>query len=334
MTDLRDIRREAVFHAEVLLAELDVDPTGRVRVFNLIEDNGVWLTFEPLDRLYGWYQRVDTAAGIAINSSHPVALQRFTAAHELGHHILGHSHSLDDERTIIDGGQGSDPTEVGAHSFAANLLMPLAAVEYHLSRLGLDRAHPIIAAVDAYRLSVELGVSYAAAVVQLASLNKIAWSTVPALRKARPLKLKQELVGRAPDYARAAVWSLDGSDDGRHLLVDTGDELHLRIEEIRSTGYRWVPANATLEGFAVIDDRLIPCDATGPRRYGAPQVRHLAFKATNAGSHSIVVDLRQAWDSAAEPTRRFGVAVDIEAPRISSVGRGVSVNQQPQLVAA
>jgi Zn-dependent peptidase ImmA (M78 family)/predicted secreted protein len=332
--NLRDIRREAVLQAEMLLADLDVGPSGRVRVFDVIEDNGVWLTFEPLDKLYGWYQRVGDAAGVVVNSAHPIALQRFTAAHELGHHVLGHSYSLDDERSVIDGGQGTDPEEVAAHTFAANLLMPLAAIEFHLARLGFDRAKPRITPVAAYQLSVELGVSYAAAVVQLASLNKIPWAAVSTLRKVRPATLKQELVGRVPDYARAAVWSLGGADDGRHLFVDVGDELHIRLEEIRSTGHRWLPAPMTLEGFTVTDDSLVPLENAGPRRYGAPQVRHLILKATNPGRHSILIDLRPAWDDDAGPARRFGVAVDIEASRISAVGRGVSVNQQAQLVAA
>lgn len=334
MANLSHIRREAVLQAEILLADLDIDPSGRVRVFDVIEDDGVWLTFEPLDQLYGWYQRVEAAAGVVINSSHPVPLQRFTAAHELGHHLLGHSYSLDDERTIIDGGQGSDPNEVAAHAFAANLLMPLAAVEFHLDRIGLDRAHPVVAPVDAYRLSVELGVSYTAAVVQLASLNKIPWNTVPTLRKARPVALKRQLVGRVPDYARAAVWSLDAMDDGRHLLVDVGDELHLQLPETRSTGFRWSPTERTLDGFTTLSDSLVPLEAAEPRRYGVSQTRRFVFKATTAGSHSIVIDLTRCWDEDAEPTRRFAIAVDIEAPRISAVGRGVSVNQQPQLVAA
>jgi Zn-dependent peptidase ImmA (M78 family)/predicted secreted protein len=332
MANLRDIRREAVLQAEILLAELDVDPAGRVRVFDVIEDSGVWLNFEPLDKLYGWYQRVQDAAGVVINTSHPVPLQRFTAAHELGHHILGHSYSLDDARSIIDGGQGTDPNEVAAHTFAANLLMPLAAVEFHLARHGFDRAHPSVGPVDVYQLSVELGVSYSAAIVQLASLNKISWNAVPNLRKARPLALKRQLVGRAPDYARAAVWALTGSDDGRHLLVDTGDELHVRLDEIRSTGYRWSPTSTTLEGFTLIDDVLDPVDRNSQRRYGATQIRHLVFKAVKPGKQSIVVDLRQAWNVESEPTSRFGVAIDVEAPRISEVGRGVSLNQQPQLM--
>ncbi|MDQ3569246.1 MAG: ImmA/IrrE family metallo-endopeptidase [Actinomycetota bacterium] len=333
MANLRDVRREAVLQAELLLAELDIGPAERVRVFDVIEDGGVWLTFAPLERLYGWYQRVEAAAGIVINASHPVPLQRFTAAHELGHHLLGHSQSLDDERRIIDGGRGTEPDEVAAHTFAANLLMPLAAVEFHLARMGMERSRPVPTPIDVYRLAVELGVSYSAAAVQLASLNKIPWSIVPELRKVRPLSLKQRLGGRTPDYRRAAVWLLDDRDDGRHLLLDTGDELHLRLDEIRSSGYRWTPAPPTNDGFVLLDDKLEPPDVEGAR-YGTTQCRHLIFKATSPGSHSIVVDLRQPWDREAEPVRRFGVAADIESPRVSEVGRGVSVNQQQQLVAA
>lgn len=146
--------------------------------------------------------------------------------------------------------------EVAAHTFAANLSMPLASVEHHLRRLDLEPAHPRITPVAAYHLSVELGVSYAATVVQLASPNKISWQEVPSLRRARPLSLKEQLVGQGPQYARAAVWPLAATDNGRHLLVDTGDELYLRLAEIRSSGYRWMPAEAALEGFSLLDDRL------------------------------------------------------------------------------
>lgn len=334
MANLRETRREAVFKAEMLLADLDIGPSQRIAVFDAIEDAGVWLTFEPLDRLYGWYQRVDHAAGVVINSSHPAALQRFTAAHELGHHMLGHSYSLDDENSIVDGGRGADPLEVAAHAFAANLLMPLAGVEYHLGRLGLERQRPNITPLAAYRLSVELGVSYAAAVVQLASLNKITWAAAAELRRSRPLDLKRELVGHPPDQSRAAVWLLGDPDDGRHLYVDLGDELHVRVDEVRSSGLRWMPAPVTLEGFTLLADSLESVADEEPRRYGAPQARHMVFKAVTPGPHSIVVDLRYPWRTEAQAERRFGVAVDVEAARTSELGKGVSINQQPQLIAA
>ena len=314
--------------AEVTLAELDIGPRDRVRIFDLIEDQGIWLTFEPLDRLFGWYQRADGAAGIVLNSAHPVSLQRFTAAHELGHHVLGHSFSFDDEDSILSGSRGSDPLEVGAHTFAANLLMPLAAVDFHLSRISGGAISPS----TAYQLSVELGVSYAAAVVQLATLDKISWAVAAEFRKQRPLELKTELGGMAPSFSRAAVWTLGAEDDARHLLVDVGDELHIRLPETRSSGFRWVPTDATTTGFEIVNDSLDP-DESSSGRYGSTRLRHLTLKAVAPGARSILLDLRRSWESG-DPKRRFGIAVDIEPPRVSAIGKGVSVNQQSQLTAA
>jgi hypothetical protein len=69
-------------------------------------------------------------------------------------------------------------------------------------------------------------VSYSAAVVQLASLNKIDWQAAAELRTVRPLDLKRQIGGRDPDQQRAAVWLLAEADLGRHITVDVGDELY------------------------------------------------------------------------------------------------------------
>ena len=61
----------------------------RVPVFDVIEDARIWLFFQPMRTLYGAYERHGDAAGIIINSQHPLSLQRFTAGHEYGHHVLG-----------------------------------------------------------------------------------------------------------------------------------------------------------------------------------------------------------------------------------------------------
>lgn len=54
----------------------------RIPVFDVIEDSRIWLLFQPMRNLYGAYERHGNAAGIIINSQHPLSLQRFTAGHE------------------------------------------------------------------------------------------------------------------------------------------------------------------------------------------------------------------------------------------------------------
>jgi Zn-dependent peptidase ImmA (M78 family) len=73
---------------------------------------------------------------IGVNSSHASTRQRFTIAHELGHLILHRGESFHvDERAAIrfrnaQSSLATEPDEIEANQFAAELLMP----EYLLSR--------------------------------------------------------------------------------------------------------------------------------------------------------------------------------------------------------
>ncbi len=80
---------------------LDTTFLGRVEIFDIIEEQQIWLLFQKLQGLYGAYKRHGGVAGIIINSQHPLTLQRYTAAHEYGHHVLGHDASADDEDRIF-----------------------------------------------------------------------------------------------------------------------------------------------------------------------------------------------------------------------------------------
>ncbi len=62
-----------------------------------------------------------------VHGRQAVVRQRFTLAHELGHHVLGHGEALDSPRTIFPA-RDFDPVEAQANAFAAELLAPLTAV--------------------------------------------------------------------------------------------------------------------------------------------------------------------------------------------------------------
>ena len=61
-----------------------------------------------------------------VNGSQPLTRQRFTLAHEFGHHRMGHSTVIDEQAVIS--GYTHDPKEVSANAFAAELLMPRDAI--------------------------------------------------------------------------------------------------------------------------------------------------------------------------------------------------------------
>ncbi len=115
--------------------------SGRIDVFDAIARLGVPLIFKPLEGLLGSYLS-DPTPGILVTTKQPLNVQRFTAAHELGHHQLRHKPSFDDE-TIISRAPFNprledEAQETEAEAFAAALLLPRWLVGWHCERQGWD----------------------------------------------------------------------------------------------------------------------------------------------------------------------------------------------------
>lgn len=64
------------------------------------------------------------------NAQHPVVRQRFSVAHEIGHHVMGHS-----VRADIFNLNSKDYREIEANMFAAELLIPFQWVKTDLKNL-------------------------------------------------------------------------------------------------------------------------------------------------------------------------------------------------------
>lgn len=78
--------------------------------------------YEPTDSNSGEAQIVNGAPVIFVSRHEPIARQRFTAAHELGHIMLGHVgkyNLVNREPTVND-----NPVEQAANIFASRLLAP------------------------------------------------------------------------------------------------------------------------------------------------------------------------------------------------------------------
>ncbi len=228
---------DAVESASRLLAELDVDQTRRIDVFGLCEQVGLWLAFFPLDGLLGSYLP-EGSGGVIITTRRPVSVQRYTAAHELGHWRLRHGEGsvLVSEEQIL--GDTPGESEQLAQVFAAAVLMPPPLVFSTLKRLGSHSEE--MSSVHAYEVARAAGVSYEAAVRQLANLEIIDGARASELLKIKPLKIKT-LIGRGhrPVVGTADVWPVDERWHGQQLRIHADDEVVISLPENRSTGYRW-----------------------------------------------------------------------------------------------
>lgn len=286
-------RLQAAESAGRLLAEAGVDQTRPVDVFGLCEQLGLWLAFFPLDGLLGSYIP-EGSGGVIVTTQRSVAIQRYTAAHELGHWRLHHGRGpvLDSEEQVL--GDTQDESEQLAQVFAAALLMPPPLIRSTLRRLGVEGD---VSPLHAYTVAREAGVSYEAAVRQLMHLGVVSRFKANELLEVRPRDIKTEIGrGRRPVVSTANVWPVDEQWNGQRLSVHTDDEIVISLPENRSTGYRWFFAGHE------------------PPRHSAPEPPKPQFTDV-AGQLALDVrpaDIRERIrQKGGEPTRAPGAALDI-----------------------
>jgi len=89
----------ARLHQQLDLRSQIQDHGGNVDVFGAIHSIDLPLLLRPLQGLLGAYIN-DPGPGVLVTTQRPMSIQRFTAAHELGHFSLGHQPSLDDDSIL------------------------------------------------------------------------------------------------------------------------------------------------------------------------------------------------------------------------------------------
>ena len=135
---------------------IPIDPFKLMREYGIVYQ---LMAFENLEGIYLVPEGEDDLPVVGINYKRKITRQRFTAAHELCHH-------LKDRRSEIcpKGGNGSE-TERFAEQFAAELLMPR---DLFLSVAGEYEADGQVSLDDALQIAERFGVSFRSCVLRLA----------------------------------------------------------------------------------------------------------------------------------------------------------------------
>jgi predicted secreted protein len=319
-------RQRGSLAAARTVAALDGDPGRAVDVFGNIERRRVWLMFKPLGNLYGFYDRQNDTAGITLHNGHPLSLQRFTAAHELGHHVLKHRQSVDQPYELYSGSLDLPFQEVEAQAFAADFLMPEQLLNRAMDRVGIPGEPGQISALDAYQLSLEMGSSYRATLTQLQRTGRIYRDVAESLRTVQPIDIKAEIAdGEKPANSRSDVWLLTEMLAGRQLRLRLGDELHVRLPEIPSAGYRW---DAQLEGMEnaleLVSDDYEEQGSLNEARIGERPRRHLWLRAWQAGHGHLRLTLERPWEESTKPAEMLRVPLRIFQKRTGELDEGTS----------
>lgn len=268
-----------------------------VDVFGTIDELGIPLLFRPLDDLLGCCIRTSAGAGILVTSRRDLHMQRFTAAHELGHFVLEHEGSLDREIRFPGQTTNRDVREIAADAFAAEFLMPKWLFKHHCKRQGWT-SEALVDPVNVYQLSLRMAVSYEATCLGLLANKILDQESVNALREVRPKKSKQRLLGSVPlDDPWSDVWLLREEDAGALYEAGPNDVFVMRLAEHAGSGYLWDVSALEDAGFTVLkDDNEDAGDIIG-----ANGTRIVALKGPKTGLHLLGLEERRPWEKAGRP---------------------------------
>lgn len=230
-------RRRALQAAASTLDQLNVDQTQPIDVFGAIWKLGAFLTFGRLKNLLGTFVP-EGSGGIRITTERQPTVQRYTAAHEIGHLILDNRLSLDGEDYVF---RSIGPErERLAQLFAAYFLMPPPLVHATATRYGIRRGQSVDAK-QAYLVSRDMRVSYEAALRQLTELSLLTSHQRDSLLTIAPIEIKRALGhGIRPVNGYADVWPIDERSNGIHLDLMLEDEVVVALPESPATGFRWL----------------------------------------------------------------------------------------------
>ena len=156
--------------------------------YTLCEAMNLELRFVRIPSFEGMY--IPSERLVLISSDRPEGRKRFTCAHEIGHHELGHGTVIDE---IVENGSDKQE-EKEADLFASMLLMPSSAVRRAMARYNV--AAEDLKNLDAYVLSKYFGVSYQAFLVHLCyNLKLISLSHFRALTNVNLGDLRKSISG-------------------------------------------------------------------------------------------------------------------------------------------
>jgi len=288
-------------------ADLNIQLDRPVDVFSAIERLGLVLAFAPLGKVSGLYLPKRQNPGILLHQGHPRTRQRYTAGHELGHHVFNHAAEVDVDLEVAlrRGNINQWPDhEKEAEAFGAWLLMPRRLIRHGLTTLGLE--HPTNP-YEVYALSLWLGTSYTATALQLATTRIVSYQRATEWARIPPRAVKRAIAGDfAPDDLRNDVWWLD---DGRHwepIDARPGDRLVLMLDENPSTGYSWEFADLPSDVHLLADSYEVDWEPQlaqelapiPPDLDGTPHPRCFVLEVireSQAGEHRVKLVKERSW---------------------------------------
>ena len=314
------VAKAARLHEQIGSQTAMVAQRGSIDVFDTICGLDIALLLRPLNGLLGAYLREPTP-GILITTQRPLSIQRFTAAHELGHFYLDHKPSLDDEnvlrRSPFQNDGLPDLQELEANTFAAAFLMPRWLVMQQCKQHGWS-ADDLLQPSTIYQLALRLGTSYAATCHTLQRYNVISPAGAKDLLAAGIRARKQELLGSfVPENYFGDTWLLTQADEGSSISGSKNDLFVIRLKEHSSGGYVWNFDQLVESGFLIVQDTR---DETETQGVGNPVFRKVTAHLEDSSWGRIALAEQRSWQPN-DPLTKLTFDYDLSGPEVEGLSR-------------
>ncbi len=323
MADLRAAILNAAQAADRLHLEYDtrsraMSGEGRIDVFDMLVQKDIPTMFRKLDKLLGAFLDEDGSKGVIVTTQRQLPIQRYTAAHELGHAMLDHQPSADRDDILarspfVDHEDVQyDVQEIQANVFASHLLIPRWLLVMHMQRQGWS-AGDLINPDVVYQLSLRLGTSYAATCHALTQNKIFGIGQCDQLMAVTRREIKERLAAPyKPADWRRDVWVITERDDGILLEGGKGDLVVVKLHEHSGAGYMWRLEDLERAGLAVLQDgRTADPDED---LVGGVVFRTVISEARNGALGRVLLREVRPWQAQGEPFHALNLDVNLSGP--------------------
>ena len=298
----------------------------RVDVFDALAWLDVRVVFKPLDGLLGAYIRGDQP-GVMISTKRPLSVQRFTAAHELGHAVLAHEPSLDspnvlrraayNQRSPRISGFASYLQEIEADAFAGSFLLPNWLINYHAQKHGWSRSD-LTKEDTVYQLALRCGASYQATVWALERNGIIDAQARGRLLNVQPKQIKHR-IGHVAGAAesRNDAWVLNEGDSRADIAINVGDTVTIALAQQAGAGYLWF-AKAPPPTILTELDSVVHVETDC---VGAASTKRNFYRADEQGIVTLPFEHKRPWESVSHEEVAFHLSISNPEQGLSRANR-------------
>ena len=293
MTTRRDEILRATGEAATVLAQFGIGNRTSFDIVGTVLALEIPLLFRPLKGRWGAAITVgEGIKGVIVTSKLGLHIQRFTLAHELGHIILGHKLSFDEQVGFLGRfGPSSRPLqELTADVFASELLAAKSLVVAAAKRHGWSRS-ALLDATNVYQLSLRLGISFEAMCWALVGHKALTREVAEAHQSSPVKELKLRLAADVSiSNPWSDVWRLTPADSESVLEAGPDDLFAVHLQDNASAGFLWELVDCGPVGEVVGEMRGTVTN------YGEGSSRVVFVRFSAPGLHRLMFEHRRPWN--------------------------------------